>query len=74
MSSPNINHSDKHKNIAGYLGAKNETQSKSGNHGHMSNHGKQDSINHSTVHGIKDSKKHVPMNIHTKNAHSGIFI
>jgi len=65
MSSPNTNTSDKHKNVAGYAGVKNETQGKIGNHG------KHDSINHSTVNGTKNSKKHVPMNIRTKNAHSG---
>jgi len=68
MSSSNITQSDKHKNAGGHLGTKNETHNKTGNHE------KHDSINHSTVHGIKDSKKHVPLNTHMRKAHtSNVF-
>jgi hypothetical protein len=71
MSSLNITHSDKHKNVIRRLGTKNEIHSQTDIHGHMNTHEKHDFINYSMVHGIKDLKKHIFVNTHTKNAHSG---
>ncbi len=74
MSSSNIthhktrtsSHSDMQTNVDEHLGAKNEVHNKNMDAGK-----KRDSIVHTTVHGIKDSMKHVPANPHMKKAHSG---
>lgn len=71
MSSSNISHSTQQKHVTGHLATKNEIHDKAGDHGHINNHEKHDTTNHNTVHSIKDSKKHTPVNIHTKNSHSG---
>lgn len=70
MSSSNITHqksrprsySDQHTDVDEHHGSKNEPHKKN-----IDTFKKQNSVPHTTVHGIKDSRKHVRSNTHSGN-------